>query len=641
METVKKSGTLSEISCPRLLAHLHRARFDGTLRVSRGALLKLLYFKGGEIAMASSNDQADHLAPILIRAGKLKAEQMDLARKSTRPGVSLARVLVQMGFLTSGELFAGARQQLRQIVGSVMPLTDAGYEIQGGFFPREITSLNVDTRELLLDLIGDLTDRSFVLLEVGAPDTVYVPAAGGNGGDSAPLPRRWKDLVDRFGHRMAIQDFGQAAGLDDFSASKVVYGLSLLGRLAPEHLPEEEDPEQAATASETAAPGDAAEEPPLSPEPAAPDLYPPAPAPVMVVPIRSGDAEADAAAQERLTPSREEASGAIHTPEAPTPDPAPVAMVEPPREHEISTQASPPGARLDNVFSSPPVPAVEPAETRPRTEPVPSNKKIREDLNFPRPQSLPSREPSRPWTILSILSGLILLALVSYWFVFLRAPSTAGEATPSESSDASAAAGREATPPQASPLEDGAPPSAAPVESTPEQAAPDTAAVEPPPAEPPPIRGEAREEQQQPSDRPAAAPHAVAPTPAPPAGGGEIFSPAWSKARSQMDAGEHAAAAQSWSQALRGEASSFTLQIAIACQDESLRKAARGTRGTDPFFVTPFLLQGRPCYRLCYGVYGSIAKAEAAAGGIPSVLTEGGGHPVVISLRKVIPREGN
>ncbi|HEV8375485.1 MAG TPA: DUF4388 domain-containing protein, partial [Candidatus Polarisedimenticolia bacterium] len=124
MEPLKNSGTFSEISCPRLIARLHQSHFDGTLRVSHGGLLKLLFFRSGEIAMASSNDQTDHLAPILIKAGKLKPEQMDLARKSATPGTSLARVLVQMGFLTSGELFAGARQQLRQIVASLLGMTE-------------------------------------------------------------------------------------------------------------------------------------------------------------------------------------------------------------------------------------------------------------------------------------------------------------------------------------------------------------------------------------------------------------------------------------------------------------------------------------------------------------------------------------
>ncbi len=644
METVKKSGSLSEISCPRLLAHLHRDRFDGTLRLSRGALLKLLYFQGGEIAMASSNDQADHLAPILIRAGKLKSEQMDLARKSTRPGVSLARVLVQMGFLTSGELFAGARQQLRQIVGSVLPLTDAGYEIQGGFFPREITSLNVDTRELLLDLIRDLTDRSFVLLEVGAPDTVYVPAAGGNGADTAPLPRRWKELVERFGQPMAIRDFGQAAGLDDFSASKIVYGLSLLGRLSPEHPPVEETPEAPAVVDSD---DDAAEESPSEPERSEVSS---GAEPIRVVSI-GGDIERAEAPMGDVADSREPSGSDPLLPPA-APHPAASSIPEVPAESVLTTAR--PATQEEPSAASPGL--AEADETVPPRQATSSLKPIREEVPILRTAHLPRSEPSRPWTILSILSGIALLALVSYWFVFLRTPAGAADNAAANES----ASPREAAPVEASPEDVGTAPSETPTEVPAQGEAPPSGATDAAPSTQTPdsgagTPGSTAGETSSATPSETAAPHPTAsdasspPPAAPPSASpgveapraGPVASAAWAKARAQLDAGEHAAAARSFSQALRPQAASFTLQIAIACQEESLRKAARGTHPDDPFFVTPFLLQGRSCFRLCFGVYPSIDQAERAAAAIPPVLAEGGTRPVVIALRRITAPEGN
>ncbi|MCI0657517.1 MAG: DUF4388 domain-containing protein, partial [Acidobacteria bacterium] len=428
MEPVKNSGTLSEISCPRLLAHLHRTRFDGTLRVSRGALLKLLYFQGGEIAMASSNDQGDHLAPILIRAGKLKPEQMDLARKSTKAGTSLARVLVQMGFLTSGELFAGARQQLRQIVGSILGMTEASYEIQGGYFPREITSLNVDTREMLLDLIRDLSDRSFVLLEVGAPDTVYVPAKdSANGSDGPRLPRAWKDHAERFSSPLAIHEFGQMSSLDDFSASKVVYGLSLFGCVAP-HRQEESGTESPTTVTdsdpaslpESVAPVELAveEAPDSSSEGASSDLTQGA---------ESLPAESEV---EPISTFRERFHSVKLFEVHPHPMPEPPALTlpdnAPARETFINAPEEAPGslAGIEKVSSGVP---------------------IRLEFKGPFAEKLPPVKPSRPWAMASILGGFVLLGLTSYWFIFLRAPGAA----PSETASAPAPPAQE--PPSAEP----------------------------------------------------------------------------------------------------------------------------------------------------------------------------------------------
>ena len=105
----------------------------------------------------------------------------------------------------------------------------------------------METRELLLDLVQDLPERSFVLLEVGAPDTIYFPALAPSPGAAPPkLPKRWQDCADRFSGPMTIHAFGQAAGLDDFAASKTVYGLHLFGLLEtktaePEGVPVPEE----------------------------------------------------------------------------------------------------------------------------------------------------------------------------------------------------------------------------------------------------------------------------------------------------------------------------------------------------------------------------------------------------------------
>jgi hypothetical protein len=624
MEPVKNSGTLSEISSPRLLAYLHRTRFDGTLRISRGALLKLLYFQSGEIAMASSNDQGDHLAPILIRAGKLKPEQMDLARKSTKAGTSLARILVQMGFLTSGELFAGARQQLRQIVGSVMGMTDASYEIQGGFFPREITSLNVNTREMFLDLVRDLADRSFVLLEVGAPDTLYVPVKqSGNGDEGLKLPRAWKEHADRFSAPLAIHEFGQMSSLDDFSASKVVYGLSLFGCVAPK-------PDEASLAPTTVmvtsvAPAELPE--PVSPSQPMDDEETPDAPPQDEASEALSDATAPPAIAEveSIPTFRERFHSAGPLSESHTPAPEPPAPAPPILQPAGDTFRDFPAATT--AF--------------PGVDKVSDGKPIRLEFKGPFAERLPPVRPSRPWATASILGGLCVLALTSYWFVFLRGPeSTPLEAPAAAASPALSAPSEEATS-EGSPA-DGSVQTEHSVQPEPSSTGDDTApAVQEPPAQepslPPPATNDTPEKV---AAAPSSSQSPQPPTPAPQAT--SIPVPAgFRAARSRLDSGEYATAAQSWAGILAGEGRrSFTIQIAIACQEGSLKKAARRTSESDPLFVLPFSLGGRPCYRLCWGLYANLEAAQSSRSAVPSFFLEEGGQPVVVSLQKALPPEG-
>ena len=632
MEPVKNSGTLAETSCPRLLAYLHKTRFDGTLRISRGALLKLLYFQGGEIAMASSNDQGDHLAPILIRAGKLKPEQMDLARKSTKAGTSLARVLVQMGFLTSGELFAGARQQLRQIVGSVLGMTDASYELQAGYFPREITSLNVDTREMFLDLIRDLSDRSFVLLEVGSPDTIYSPVKdSGNGGDTPRLPRAWKNFAERFSTPLAIHDFGQAASLDDFTASKVVYGLSLLGCLTQER--------QGEPATQT-----------IPIHQAADDHGGEASAEAMPISIpihadQGGGLSSPAAAVETAPMELSANSPNVHEESAVEPiptfrerfhhgkPPAPPSesipeTVEPPVEANQEERPEPSPSRAGRVEGETPL----------EPERVARNAPIRLEFKGPYASQLPPVKPSRPWAAASIIGGLCLLALTSYWFIFLRGPAkgsagAAPEPIPTQESAPVDGGLEKSSTGESVPGSDAATPSEVPAQ---ESTSPAPEAQ--PPSDSSAASGSLTESQESnESARTGGGPEAPPSRPPEPASPTSGFG----AARAHFDAGEFSSAARGWAETLReGGASAFTLQIAIACQEGTLQKIAQRTEGSDRFFVLPFTLQGRSCYRLCWGTYASLETAQAARSTIPSFFLDEGGHPVVVSLQKSLPQEG-
>jgi uncharacterized protein DUF4388 len=629
MESVNKTGTFSDISCPRLLVNLHLASFTGTLRISQGALLKLLYFQNGSIAMASSNDQGDHLAPILMRSGKLKSEQLELARKQTQPGISLARVLVKMGFLTSGELFAGARQQLRQIVGSILGLSEGRYEIQKDYFPREITSLNVDTRELLLDLIAEIPERSFVLLEVGAPDSVYAPSSAAAGRVS--LPKAWQGHADRFAGPMTIHALGQSAGLDDFAASKAVYALHLFGFL------EQRSQEPSASTPEVV----------LLPEIDTPEAEEEAAGPLPPDGDRAGTAVTG-----RVESLRDEG-----VPGTANRDPDRVAQEPALRERPLAASSQ------EADFVS--IPAIREA---PRTdddapgqeEVIARNEPIRMEFKGVLSSPKPPARSSGPWGILSIIAGIAILAAAFAGFIFLKGSPAPGDVSPSSP-------GKEEPPPQASPPESepaaggqAAPQAATAATSEAALNGPAAAATVPPapaegaPPSSPDAGAPAMKEAPPGRDVPTAPPGnppASAPAGEPPgqitpaAESGETGSPfsrkeRFSEGRGHLDQGDFAAAGRIWLEMARQEEKDgFTVQFAIACQEESVKKAARRTRGSAEFFILPFSLQDKPCYRLCWGAYPSEEEARAAKGSVPSFFLSEGGNPVVISMKKLSPPE--
>jgi hypothetical protein len=110
--------------------------------------------------------------------------------------------------------------------------------------------------------------------------------------------------------------------------------------------------------------------------------------------------------------------------------------------------------------------------------------------------------------------------------------------------------------------------------------------------------------------------------------------------RSKLDAGDPASAAGSWLQMTTEESrNGFTIQIAIACQEDSVTKASERTRGSVEFFMVPFPLQGKTCYRLCWGAYPTLEEAQAGKASVPDFFRSDGGDLVVVSLKKLAPPE--
>jgi hypothetical protein len=95
-------------------------------------------------------------------------------------------------------------------------------------------------------------------------------------------------------------------------------------------------------------------------------------------------------------------------------------------------------------------------------------------------------------------------------------------------------------------------------------------------------------------------------------------------------------AARTFAKALApGAAGRFTVQALTACSPETVQKAVAGTAGAEDLFILPVTLQGRACFRVCWGLYDSHQAAEAATP--PAYFRQGGARPRVSGLAELLP----
>jgi septal ring-binding cell division protein DamX len=95
-------------------------------------------------------------------------------------------------------------------------------------------------------------------------------------------------------------------------------------------------------------------------------------------------------------------------------------------------------------------------------------------------------------------------------------------------------------------------------------------------------------------------------------------------ARSSRDLDRMAASASGW-----------TLQFITACDESNVRSRLVDLRSHDSFYLIPVTLDGRSCFRLCWGLFQTRERALAAKG-IPATLSAINDKPLAIPIEKVV-----
>jgi len=108
------------------------------------------------------------------------------------------------------------------------------------------------------------------------------------------------------------------------------------------------------------------------------------------------------------------------------------------------------------------------------------------------------------------------------------------------------------------------------------------------------------------------------------------------ESRAFLRSGRHAEAARAFASILKPAKGSYTIQLMVACSDETIQKAVSAVRG-DELFILPTRYGGRNCYRMCWGVFDGQAKASGGVKTVPAYFVEGGAKPKVVTTASVVP----
>ncbi|HAK60171.1 MAG TPA: hypothetical protein DCO77_07280, partial [Nitrospiraceae bacterium] len=150
--------TIGNLTIPHLFLDVRSARTTGTATFERGDVAKKVYVEDGDVIFASSNQQDDRLGECLCQAEIISKVQLDASTEIVeKTGKKLGAVLLDLGFITPGDMTWGINLQIWRILQGLFSWRDGNYRLDEG--PLQLTDvipLRVSIDDLILKSIGGL-----------------------------------------------------------------------------------------------------------------------------------------------------------------------------------------------------------------------------------------------------------------------------------------------------------------------------------------------------------------------------------------------------------------------------------------------------------------------------------------------------
>ena len=235
---MKLEGEIGEIELIGQLVELGETKFTGALRFEHDAIIKIIYFKAGEVLSASTNDRTDSVDEILLRAGKITREHVKQALGKRKDNETLGDAMLALGFITKKELTWGRRAQLIGIIRSLQKWEKGSYTLVNDYLPKRDEGTSFFLPQLLLELLVTDPDRARVEQELQGGNVVLTKKANFEERYvSLGLNEEADTIVSRIDGSRSVSEIASMSAKDSFNVFKLVHALRVLGLVESDESP--------------------------------------------------------------------------------------------------------------------------------------------------------------------------------------------------------------------------------------------------------------------------------------------------------------------------------------------------------------------------------------------------------------------
>ncbi len=220
------NGSLEAFTISDVLTFLQSARKTGMLTAANGASEAYLFFRGGDLVYAASNQEALRLGAILLRKKRINRDQAAALDDSTLRGVGrFGEKAVQEHMFTETQLADALKLQVAEVVFDAFVWGEGTFAFYDGFdLPPNAVTITVDLPNLIMEgarrieeweqCLSLLPDSSVVFRIVIDPEIEKITLTS----------EEWKTLFLVNGQR-SLEQLCRDSGDDMLHVYRLVYGL--------------------------------------------------------------------------------------------------------------------------------------------------------------------------------------------------------------------------------------------------------------------------------------------------------------------------------------------------------------------------------------------------------------------------------
>lgn len=239
---LNEKGLLSEIPILKLLLIIFEEELTGTLYVKRSDIVKALYFRNGELVWASSNSEVDKIENILVSKGLVKSLIMEELKKENKLVKPIGKLLLERGIITLGEFIKFTREQLENIIISVLKWREGEYRYVKEPPPDSQFNLDFSIMSFVFKFIANDLDESVIMEGIGSSYAKLFRNFDEKKLEKYSLTDKQKELLVIFNDQINLEEFlSKYSKAQRGSLLKIVYFFLMAGILTKDEfgLPEE------------------------------------------------------------------------------------------------------------------------------------------------------------------------------------------------------------------------------------------------------------------------------------------------------------------------------------------------------------------------------------------------------------------